>query len=93
MRTIFKAAAATAVGGVLLLGFTGTASAAGSGANSLNGQGCPSVASNSAYEGTYIQHLNYTYVTGNGFRDGVYTVDFYNRANVYQYSWVAEYRC
>ncbi|RKE20479.1 hypothetical protein BX266_3842 [Streptomyces sp. TLI_171] len=59
----------------------------------LSGQGCPAQAYNTAYEGTYWQHLNYTYVTGNGFRDGVYRVDFYNRQNQYQYSWTVEYRC
>ncbi|MEV7212997.1 hypothetical protein AB0O31_07890 [Kitasatospora cineracea] len=92
MRTIHKAAAATAVGAALLLGFTGTAAAADGAAN-LGGQGCPSVASNSDYYGTYVQHLNYTYVTGNGFRDGVYRVDYYNRQNAYQGSWTVEYRC
>ena len=92
MRTIVKAAATLAVGGVLAIGMSGSASAAG-GPASLTGKGCPSSYANQADSGTYVQTLTKKFTAPNGFQYGDYSVVFYNSAGIKSNVGTREYRC
>ncbi|MFF2046147.1 hypothetical protein ACFVVX_37560 [Kitasatospora sp. NPDC058170] len=95
MRKIVKAAATAAVGGALLLGFTGSATAAAlpPGPVGLGGKGCPAHYWNQAQYGSYDQYLQYTYVGGNGVRFGLYAVYFNNPARGTSYDSAISYTC
>ncbi|MEW2523059.1 hypothetical protein [Actinacidiphila alni] len=92
MRNLIRVASTVTIGGALLLGVTGVASAADGPAN-LTGKGCPSSYTNSASYGSYKQTLTRTFIAGNGFRYGDYNVTFINPATGPQPAGTREYRC
>ncbi|MFE4974384.1 hypothetical protein ACFRAR_20035 [Kitasatospora sp. NPDC056651] len=95
MRKIAKIAASAAMGGALLLGFTGTASA-DTGPTNLTGMGCPSSYTNynSATGGTsgWSQRLTRTFVAPNSLLYGVYDIYSWTSAGS-TFQGTTEYRC
>ncbi|MGY0021323.1 hypothetical protein [Streptomyces sp. cg35] len=92
MRNLIRVASTVTIGGALLFGVSGVASAADGPAN-LTGKGCPSSYTNSASYGSYKQTLTGTFIAGNGFRYGRYNVTFINPATGPQPAGTKEYRC
>ncbi|MFG2692981.1 hypothetical protein ACIHEI_34285 [Kitasatospora sp. NPDC051984] len=90
IRRAAKAMSVLALGGALVVGMTGTASAAG--IADLTGMGCPDYYTNYYGNGGFVQTLAYTFTGGNGARYGHYNVVFRNNYGETNEGY-REYRC
>ncbi|GAA2121978.1 hypothetical protein GCM10009759_72160 [Kitasatospora saccharophila] len=93
IRTATKAASALAVACALSLGPGGSAFAVASGPTNLTGKGCPSIYTNSADGGTWIQTLTKKFIAGNSYQYGSYKVAFRTSAGTLVNEGTKEYRC
>ncbi|MFC8718269.1 hypothetical protein [Kitasatospora sp. NPDC057198] len=93
VRTATKAVSALALAGALSFGLGGSAFAVTSGPTNLTGKGCPSIYTNSADGGTWIQSLTKKFVAANGLQYGDYKVSFRTSAGTLVNEGTREYRC